>query len=145
MQVILECNGHRGSMRPVLFWISRCRSRFPLRCEYGCQMHVPGPSREMRLAYSTVSWQYQSFLAILITVACTLSMVGWDAHADHGLLNGKLRLEFCWRPTPIPYISRYKHTHRSQSDNSPPRVSLRFNCCWHDSEQSSCRVFLVDT
>ena len=43
--------------------------------------------------------QHQNCFAILITVACTLSMVFWDANVHQELLYGMSRLDCWWEKT----------------------------------------------
>ena len=52
-------------------------------------MHMRGPSQDMLFRPTRLlCGQQQSVLSILITVACTVSMVIWDANMDQGMLYG---------------------------------------------------------
>ena len=70
---------------------------------------------------------HQSLLAIPITIACTSPMVFRDANVDHGVLNGKLRLELRWRRT--THITVHSSLDRGRSDKSSlrglPQVRLQ--------------------
>ena len=48
---------------------------FPLYYDHGSQMHVPGPSQEMCLAYSTVAWE-ASELPLYTSYRCMYPLNG---------------------------------------------------------------------
>ena len=148
MQVIRECDVHCGSMRSVLFWTSLCRVSFhctgnmAFKCMCLVRVKICAwPTRRLR-------GQHQNCLAILITIACTLSVVFWDANVHQELLYvwdvtfrvlvGEVQRP-CWTllATSIPT--------GVEATDGLPGSSLGLGCHWHGPELLSCPAVLVDT
>ena len=122
-------------------------SLFPLCWEYGIQMHVPGPSQDLRMAYSTVVWAapqlprytyYRCMYTFDGVLGCQRAsgVVVWDV--TFRVLVGEDQRP-CWT-----FLAKSIPT-GVEATNGLPGSSLRLCCHWHSPEMFKCRTVLVDT
>ena len=107
-----------------LFWTSLCRSRFPLCCAYGSQMHVPGPSQEMRLAYSIVAWAAPE-LPLYTHYRCMYTFDGvLGCQRGPRAIEWEVTFRVLWEETNTHTVHSSLQAYLPESTNRPPGVSL---------------------